>query len=80
MVRKNVTVAIEAETLKEARHIAVERGMSLSALLGKTLEIMVRDDASYRRARSRQTALLKNPPDLDTKGKATWTREGLHDR
>lgn len=80
MARKNVTVAIEAETLKEARHIAVERGMSLSALLGKTLEILVRDEVSYRRARNRQTALLNNPPDLGTKGKATWKREDLHDR
>lgn len=80
MVRKNVTVAIEAETLKEARHIAVERGMSLSALLGKTLEVLVRDEISYRRARNRQTALLDNPPDLGTKGKATWKREDLHDR
>lgn len=80
MARKNVTVAIEAETLKEARHIAVERGMSLSALLGKTLEVLVRDDVSYRRARNRQADLLKNPPDLGTKGKATWTREDLHDR
>lgn len=80
MVRKNVTVAIDAETLKEARHIAVEKGMSLSALLGITLEILVRDDVSYRRARNRQAALLKNPPDLGTKGKATWTRKDLHDR
>jgi hypothetical protein len=54
--------------------------MSLSALLGETLEALVRDDVSYRRARNRQAALLKNPPDLGTKGKATWTREDLHDR
>lgn len=80
MARRNVTVAIDEELLKEARHLAVEKRMSLSALLGKTLEALVRDDVSYRRARRRQAALLKNPPDLGTKGKATWSREDLHDR
>lgn len=80
MTRKNVTVAVEDGVLKEARHIAVERGMSLSALLGKTLEEIVKKEKAYRRARKRQAALLDAPVDLGTRGHVRWTRDELHDR
>ncbi|MCL5884332.1 MAG: CopG family transcriptional regulator [Deltaproteobacteria bacterium] len=80
MSRRNVTVAIDEELLREARHLAVERGTSLSALLGETLAGVVRGKTVYRQARERQRSLLRNPPDLGTGGKAAWRREDLHER
>lgn len=80
MPRKNVTVALDEDVLKQARHLAVERGMSLSAFLGMTLQGMVDGAEAYRRSRDRQKALLRNPPDLGTGGRAAWKRDDLHER
>ncbi len=50
MERQNITLSIPKETLKKARHLAVEKEQSLSGLLTDYIEELVRHDESYNEA------------------------------
>lgn len=80
MARRSVTLAVEEGLLKEARHLAVERGMSLSALMAQTLTDLVRGERDYLEARERQRRFVRNAPDLGSGGTASWRRDDLHER
>jgi hypothetical protein len=76
---QNVTLSLPKEVLRRAKHIAIERGTSLSGLLTHLLEELTRREDEYRRAKEYHLAML-DEFDLATKGNATWTRGDLHDR
>lgn len=80
MSMRNVTVSLPDELLREARHMAVDQGMSLSKFLASLLEERVRSSAHYRAACQRQKTLMRAGFDLGTGGRATWTRDDLHER
>ena len=76
----NVTLSLPDELLREARHLAVDRGVSLSRFVALSLEQQVEAVRGYRRARERQLRLLQGGIDPGTRGEATWTRESVHER
>jgi len=76
----NVTLSLPDDLLREARHLAVDEGMSLSRFVALSLEQRVEAVRGYRRARERQLRLLCEGLDLATGGMARWTRESLHER
>jgi hypothetical protein len=78
--KQNVTLSIPKEILREAKHIAVDRGISLSGLLVEALEDRVKRLSQMRRASERQRTLMRRGLKLGTKGKVRWTREDLHAR
>lgn len=80
MSLRNVTVTLPEELLREARHMAVDQGVSLSRFLAALLEERVRASERYRAARSRQRDLMRAGLDLGTEGQSTWTRDELHAR
>jgi hypothetical protein len=80
MERRNITLSLPRDLLKRARHIAVDRGVSLSRLLAEHLEHLVREDQRYRRARRRLKKRLARGFDMGTGGEITWTRDELHER
>ena len=80
MERRNITLSLPKEVIKAARHIAVERGTSLSGLLTGYLEHIVRKDDAYQEARARFRERLKKGFNLGTKGHVSWTREEVHER
>jgi predicted transcriptional regulator len=80
METQNVTLAIPKEVLHRARQIAVERRTSLSAMLSQALSSIVEEEDRYQMARERQIAMMKRGLDLQTHGKADWTRDSLHER
>jgi len=80
MEYQNVTISIPKDVLRKAKHLAIDRQTSLSGLLTKTLEEMVAQEDSYRKAKQRQMGQLKNGFDLGLRGKIGWTREELHER
>ena len=80
MDRQNVTVSLPRDIVLRARHIAVERGLSLSRLLSESIEGMVSEDASRQRALRRVKQRLCRGFDLGTKGLVRVTREALHER
>ena len=77
-IKRNVTLKLDAELLKEARVLAAEQGSSISRMLAEKVEEMVRERAGYDRARKRALARLRVGMDLG------WTRpasrDELHER
>ena len=78
-VLKNVTVTLEEDALKWARHQAAEEGLSVSKLLGKILEREMRNrGAEYRQAFEDWKRLTAQGFDIDATNRLT--REEAHER
>jgi hypothetical protein len=80
MAQKKVTVSLPADLVREARHLAVDRGVSLSKFLALLLEEQIEATRQYRQARDRQLELLERGLPLGTRGEAAWSRDELHER
>ncbi|HXG58164.1 MAG TPA: DUF6364 family protein [Thermoanaerobaculia bacterium] len=79
--RSNVTLTLDDHVLKRARHLAVERGVSLSKLLADQLEAFVVREDRYEAGRKRLLARMRRGFDLglrDRKGR--WTRDDRYER
>ena len=76
----NVTLSLPEDLLREARHLAVDEGVSLSRFVALSLEQRVEAVRGYRMARERQLRLLCQGLELGTQGTVTWARESLHER
>ena len=80
MERQNITLSIPRETLKKARHIAVEKETSLSGLLAGYIEELVYHDDLYRNAQKHQQLIMERGIDFGLKETVDWSREDLHER
>lgn len=80
MERQNITLSIPRDLLRQAKHLAVERGTSLSGLLAEYLRRAVKEDLAYRQARKRLLHRLEHGYDLGTGGQSTWSRDELYER
>lgn len=78
--QRNVTITLPEDILREARHIAVDKGVSLSRFLAQILEQQVRDTRAYNQARESALARLRLGMNLGTQGKISWTRDELYER
>jgi hypothetical protein len=77
-MKQNITLAVEKKLLKQARAIAAERGLSMSALLSSELARLVEQEGTYRRAQTRAVARLESALHLTFTNNPS--RESLHDR
>jgi hypothetical protein len=77
-MKQNITLAVEKKLLTQARAIAAERGLSVSALLSGELIRLVEQEGKYRRAQTSAVARLESPVHLSFKNKPS--RDSLHDR
>ena len=78
---RNVTLTLPADILRRARHLAVERGLSLSRLLAEELEQLVVKDDEYEAAQKRALARMRKGFDLGFKDqRIPWSRDELHER
>jgi len=77
-VKQNITLSIDKDLLRKVKHVAVERGQSLSALLVDHLEQIVEQDEEYERARKKAVAIMKRG--LKLGGKIRAKRPELHER
>jgi hypothetical protein len=75
---KNVTIALDERTLREARRIAAERSTSLNALIREFLERLTLRESNARAAR-RRIAELCRQSEAEV-GEWRWTRDELHER
>ena len=80
MDRRNITLSLPEDVLIAARHLAVERGTSLSGMLADFLREMVDRDAARRRAQQRIEERLAAGLDLGTGGEIGWSRDELNER
>ena len=75
---KNVTIALDEATLREARRIAADRSMSLNGLIRDFLVELVARESRAAQARDRIVALcLASTAECGT---GRWTRDELHER
>ena len=78
MEKQNVTLSLPRPLLKQAKIIAASQDKSLSQLMRESLEEKVREEADYKKARTRQIRLLKKGLDLGTGGQVKTSRDELH--
>ncbi len=76
----NVTIRIDDEVARQAKILAAKRGRSLSAMVAEWLRSVTAQESAYEKARKDDLALMKRGLKLGTHGKATWTRDELHER
>ena len=80
MERQNITLSIPKETLKKAKHLAVEKDQSLSGLLTEFIEALVSQEERYKQAKQRQLVLMERGIDFGLKENVDWSREEIHER
>lgn len=80
MEKQNVTLSLPKDILREAKHFAVDEGVSLSGFLVEALTERVKRLREIQRAGARQRALMRRGLKLGTRGRATWKRDELHAR
>ncbi len=67
--KQNVTLSLPKEIFREAKHLAVDRGIPLSGSLVEALE-----------ERVKRLSEMRQGLNLGTKGNPNWRREDLHAR
>jgi len=75
---RNITLSLDEEILREARVLAAERGMSVSAFLREGLADLVERQRGY--AKARESALRRLARGRSLGGDRLPSREDLHDR
>ncbi len=75
----NLTLAIDAQLLKDARSVAFERETTLTEMIREYLKELSRELAIKRRMEARQLmkSIERNSRHF---GGITWTREDLYER
>lgn len=77
-MKRNVTLKLDAEVLKEARVLAAEEGSSMSQMLADKLEELVRERKGFDRARKRALSRLR--VGLDLGWMRPRSRDEIHER
>lgn len=75
---KNVTLAVDESTLREARRIAAERSTSLNAMIREFLDELTRRESRAIQARQRIAELCRES--RAEAGPRRWSRDELHER
>lgn len=74
----NVTITLDAETVRRARVAAAEQNMSLSRYVGEVLRTQLRPSRAYEEAM--RAALSVKPFDVKGSAERYLTREEVNDR
>ena len=77
MAKKNVTLQIDEEVLKQSRHLAVDEDVSLSEWVTNLITVAVRKGTGRESARRKALAVLASPLHL---GGKILSRDELHER
>ena len=75
---KNLTLAIEESTLREARRIAAERSTTLNAMIRDYLDQLTTRESQATQARARIRELSEQS--TARIGKRAWSRQDIHER
>jgi Family of unknown function (DUF6364) len=78
-MKQNLTVQLEADTIKKARIVAARRSTSISRLVASEIDRLVREDEAYERARDEALGELERGYDLGSEGRLA-RRDELYDR
>jgi hypothetical protein len=75
VARRNLTLQLDEETIRQAKLLAARRGTSISGLVARQLELLVARDARYEEARRRAVELMAESV---AHGGRSWLREDLY--
>jgi len=78
MVAIKITIKVESNLARKAKALAARHGITLSRLVEKQLETLVREDQAFAAARQRALHQLKKGLNLGWEKYAD--RDDLHDR
>ena len=78
MSSTNITIKVDADLARDAKVFAARHGTSLSRLVARQLERLVREDQVYAASKRRALARLRRGYDMG--GKGPLSREEVHDR
>jgi Family of unknown function (DUF6364) len=76
VARRNLTVQLDEETIRQAKILAAERGTSVSGLVARELEQLVARNARYEEAMRRAFELMTESV---PRGGRTWRRDDLYE-
>ena len=76
MARRNLTVQLDEDIIRQAKILAAERGTSVSGLVAGELEQLVAQNARYEEARRRAVELMEQSA---PRGGRTWQRDDLQE-
>jgi hypothetical protein len=71
---QDVTIELPADVLREAKHLAVDQGLSLPRFVATIVEAHLAANYGFRAARERQRRLLHSGLELGTGGHLVSTR------
>jgi hypothetical protein len=77
---QNITLSLPRKLLRQVKRLAADRETSVSALMTEALARLADEDRRYSVARKRAVAAMKSAGSLGTGGRASWTRDQLHER
>ena len=80
MQKRNGSLSLPQNLLKQAKYLATRRHSSLSELMRESLQEKVEEASGYRAAMERQLRLIQTGFDLGTNGVMNVTRDELHER
>jgi hypothetical protein len=80
MANQNVTVSLPLHVIRKAKHLAVDRGLSLSRFVAELVEEQVNGPEHQEQPFERQKRLMHEGLDLGFKGHIPWSRDDLHAR
>jgi hypothetical protein len=76
VARRNLTVQLDEDTIRQAKILAAKRGTSVSGLVARELEELVAQDARYEEARRRAAEVMAQAV---SRGGRTWRRDDLYE-
>ena len=77
---RNVTITLPEDVLRRVKVIAARRETSISAMVAGALTRIADEEEGYAEAARGMMFDLNRGYDLETFGKAPWTRDSLHER
>jgi len=77
MAKRNLTVQLDDEMIRQAKVLAARRGTSVSTLVAAELERLVAHDDRYEEACRRAQRALTGAA---RRGGRQWSRDDLHER
>ena len=80
MKHQNVTLSIPKDLLIRAKHIAIDRDMSLSGMLTKMLREIVEQEDMYLKVKDEHFRIMEEGSSYVIGEQNYWKRDELHDR